>query len=259
MIRTAITVVLAAISAAGCAIYRPPEGSVWAYTGEHSKLPGIRLIGLAKDEPNCRLLLANDRRIARQVVYAAFPECRPATTGDGGQYWVFTLFRRDIRNDPSIRFGLGAETQDDCESLRQLTSFPWPGNACVPLAIRITPCVASAPCYSGYLDVIRQMIKEKWAYPCVKDATTDQCEYKSAKLVIVIDITKDGRVSEVEVAERSGDEIYDAYAVNAVKAASPFPPVPVELMAMQKPGSTSIRITTAFRYIVETTPKRGKP
>ena len=112
---------------------------------------------------------------------------------------------------------------------------------------------------SDYLKQVKGLIQKKWAYPCVKDATTGQCEYKSAKLVIVIDITKDGRVSEVEVAERSGYGIYDAYAVNAVKAASPFPPVPVELMAMQKPGSTSIRITTAFRYIVETTPKRGKP
>jgi hypothetical protein len=33
--------------------------------------------------------------------------------------------------------------------------------------------------------------------------------------------------------------------------ASPFPPVPPELMAMAKPGSTGVRIQAHFAYILE--------
>src|SRR5712691_10941739 len=48
--------------------------------------------------------------------------------------------------------------------------------------------------YNDYLDRVRRMIKEKWAYPCVKNPATGQCEYKSAQLVIEFGILRDGRV-----------------------------------------------------------------
>jgi hypothetical protein len=40
----------------------------------------------------------------------------------------------------------------------------------------------------------------------------------------------------------SGYQIYDQYAENASRLASPFPPVPSEMMAFAKPGSTEVRI-----------------
>jgi TonB family protein len=93
------------------------------------------------------------------------------------------------------------------------------------------------------------MIKEKWGYPCVKDGNvTGQCDYKSAQLVIVFDIIKSGRVSQVRVQETSGYKIYDDYAANAVRLASPFPPLPSEMMASAGPGSPGIRIIAAFKY-----------
>jgi len=54
--------------------------------------------------------------------------------------------------------------------------------------------------------------------------------------VIVFGILKDGRVPMLEVSQQSGYDVYDDYAVNAIKLASPFPPVPASLMATAKVG-----------------------
>jgi len=39
--------------------------------------------------------------------------------------------------------------------------------------------------------------------------------------------------------------------VNAIKLASPFPPVPPALMAAAKPGSPGVSVAAHFVYIVE--------
>jgi TonB family protein len=113
------------------------------------------------------------------------------------------------------------------------------------------PLDSRDPKYNDYLDRVRMMIKSKWTYPCVKNAATRECEHKSAKLVIVFGILKDGSVPRVDVAERSDYEIYDDVAVRAIKLASPFPPIPAELMRTTPPGSAGIRIVASFHYILE--------
>jgi outer membrane biosynthesis protein TonB len=112
------------------------------------------------------------------------------------------------------------------------------------------PLDSSDPKFNDYLDRIRRMIKEKWGYPCIKDAATGHCDYKSARLVIVFGILKDGRVPMLEVAQQSGYDVYDDYAVNAIKLASPFPPVPASLMAAAKSGSNGVKIVAAFQYVL---------
>jgi TonB C terminal len=106
------------------------------------------------------------------------------------------------------------------------------------------------PKFNDYLDRIRRMIKEKWGYPCIKDTATGHCDYKSARLVVVFGILKDGRVPMLEVSLQSGYDIYDDYAVNAIKLASPFPPVPASLMATAKSGSAGVKIQAAFQYVL---------
>ncbi len=112
------------------------------------------------------------------------------------------------------------------------------------------PLDSSDPKYNDYLDRIRRMIKEKWGYPCIKDLASGHCDYKSARLVIVFGILKDGRVPVVEVAQQSGYAIYDDYAANAIKLAQPFPPVPASLMASAKSGSSGVKIVAAFQYML---------
>ena len=110
------------------------------------------------------------------------------------------------------------------------------------------PLDSSDPKYNDYLDRVRRMIKEKWGYPCVKNVATGHCDYKSARLIIVFGILKDGRVPVVAVAQESGYEIYDEYAKNAILLAQPFPPVPASLMAVAKSGSSGVKIVAAFHY-----------
>jgi outer membrane biosynthesis protein TonB len=109
------------------------------------------------------------------------------------------------------------------------------------------PLDSQDPKYSDYLDRVRALIKSKWIYPCVSNPVTRQCEYKSAQLEIEFGIAKDGRVPFVIVRQPSAFGIYDDFAVNAIKLASPFPPVPDEL------GKKGIPILARFNYILEST------
>lgn len=109
------------------------------------------------------------------------------------------------------------------------------------------PLDSKDPRYSDYLDRIRRMIKEKWGYPCVKNAGTHECEYKTALLVIEFGIAKDGWVPFVNVLRTSGYQIYDDYAVNAIKFAQPFPRVP-DTMG----GPKGLPIVATFSYTVDT-------
>jgi TonB family protein len=101
------------------------------------------------------------------------------------------------------------------------------------------------PKYTDYLDQVRRRIKEKWGFPCVKNDVTRQCEYKTTQLVIEFGIAKDGKVPFVTVLRSSGYPIYDDWAVNAVKLASPFPPIPD---TFSKKG---VPIHATFSYVVE--------
>jgi len=106
--------------------------------------------------------------------------------------------------------------------------------------------------FSEYLEKVRQQIKAKWNYPCVKNHTTMQCEYLSAQLVVEFGILKSGRLQYVDVVRSSGYAIYDDYAVNAIRLAEPYPPVPSEMIARMRPGSAGTVIGAHFNYITET-------
>jgi len=110
------------------------------------------------------------------------------------------------------------------------------------------PLHSTDPRYGEYLDRVRQMIKAKWGYPCVRNDVMAPCEYKSAKLTIQFGLREDGQVDYITVIKKSEWEIYDKYAVNAIRLAAPFPPVPSALMALARPGSASVRILAAFDY-----------
>src|SRR5207247_2564911 len=76
------------------------------------------------------------------------------------------------------------------------------------------------------------------------------CDYRSARLLIVFGILKDGRVPTLEVAQQSGYAVYDDYAANAIRLAQPFPPVPASLMATAKSGSSGVKIVAAYQYVL---------
>jgi TonB family protein len=106
------------------------------------------------------------------------------------------------------------------------------------------PLDSEDPRYSDYLDQVRRRIKDKWGYPCVKNDSTRECEYKTAKLIIEFGITKNGKVPFINVVRSSGYPIYDDYAVNAVKLAD-FPPIPDTF------SKTGVPILATFSYVVQ--------
>jgi TonB family protein len=91
---------------------------------------------------------------------------------------------------------------------------------------------------------VRRRIKDKWGYPCEKNDTTKECEYKSTQLMIQFGIAKNGELRFVTVVRSSGHPIYDDYAVNAIKLAS-FPPIPDTF------SKTGVPIVAQFNYVVQ--------
>lgn len=108
------------------------------------------------------------------------------------------------------------------------------------------------PALHDYLELVIRRVRTYWLFPCVKSAETGACEYKSADLVADFGIFRDGRLAFIEVNSSSGLAVHDQSALNAVKLASPFLPVPPALMERAERGSTGIPIRARFTYKVET-------
>ena len=104
--------------------------------------------------------------------------------------------------------------------------------------------------FSEYLEQVRRRIKENWGYPCVRNAVTRECKVHETSLLVDFGILKDGRVQFVEVVRMADHALYDEYAVNAIKLASPFPPVPAAIMRTRPAGSTGFPIRVHFIYVV---------
>lgn len=105
--------------------------------------------------------------------------------------------------------------------------------------------------YSEFLEQVRRQIKAKWGYPCIKNPTTHNCDYYNARVEVVFGIQKSGRLQVVEVHSSSGYEMYDGYAVTAVRLAAPYPPVPAAMLAKFKTTNVGVPILAQFTYILE--------
>ena len=112
------------------------------------------------------------------------------------------------------------------------------------------PFDSKDPNFSDYLDRVRALIKRHWSYPCVKNADTRGCEYKTGVLVIEFGILRNGQLGFVELHRSSGYSIMDDYAQNAIKLASPFPAIPAALLQNRK--GAGLPILARFNYVVET-------
>jgi len=83
------------------------------------------------------------------------------------------------------------------------------------------PLDTTDPRYTDYFDQIRRRIKANWVYP--REAGERGI---GGQLVIEFAIRKDGWLQVVDLKRSSGVSILDEYALNALKLAQPFPPVP---------------------------------
>jgi TonB family protein len=98
------------------------------------------------------------------------------------------------------------------------------------------------PNYREYMQRVRQRIYAKWDYP--REARDREL---TGRLVIEFHIGKDGQLLGLELVSSSGEPVLDSSALNAVKMAERYPPLPE---AMQR---DVLPVVAIFSYRIRTT------
>jgi protein TonB len=99
------------------------------------------------------------------------------------------------------------------------------------------PLDTPEPKYQDYFNKIREKIKANWIYP--REAGDRGLQ---GELLLEFHIAKDGRLAFLELRNSSGAEILDRFAMNAVRLAQPFPPVPDDI------AKQALSINGLFKY-----------
>jgi len=102
------------------------------------------------------------------------------------------------------------------------------------------PLDTKDPRFGDYFERLRRAIQEKWLYP--REAAQKNI---GGQLVLEFGIARDGQLRFIELRRSSGVAVLDDYAINAVKLASPFPPIPDGM------GRSGIPVVAVFNYIIE--------
>ena len=92
------------------------------------------------------------------------------------------------------------------------------------------------PRFKKYLDAVRDRVLQTWRYPDGAE------EGLHGVLELEIFVGRDGSVSQVQVIKSSGYPILDEGAKEAVRRASPFPPIPPTFKTKR------LKIRAGFRY-----------
>jgi TonB family protein len=95
-----------------------------------------------------------------------------------------------------------------------------------------------------YFRDVRARIGRTWTYPCTEDSEPE-CRRTEGTCVLDLRLAKSGALQGVTVATTSGDAALDRHAIEAVRAAAPFPPVPDAL------GPDAITLRARFVYKLE--------
>ena len=98
------------------------------------------------------------------------------------------------------------------------------------------------PNYREYMQRVRQRIYAKWSYP--HEAQNRELH---GKLAIEFHIGKDGQLLSLELIASSGEAVLDASAINAVKMAEQYPPLPDAMRRDVLP------VVAIFTYRIRTT------
>lgn len=99
------------------------------------------------------------------------------------------------------------------------------------------PLDTPEPKYQDYFNKIREKIKANWIYP--REAGDRGLQ---GELLLEFHIAKDGRLEYLQLRNSSGAEILDRFAMNAVRLAQPFPPVPDDI------AKNVLSINGMFKY-----------
>jgi len=103
------------------------------------------------------------------------------------------------------------------------------------------------PKYQDYFSQIRQQIMRKWTYP--QDVSNKGIE---GEVVVDFEIAKSGDLVDAKQRESSGEVALDDHAMQAIRLAAPFPPVPDAV------SKGSLRIHAILRYRISGQRDLGK-
>jgi TonB family protein len=172
----------------------------------------------------------------------------------GGRYYVFRLESRESLSDASVQrlhqelrqilFRQKYDARLDAwlreireRSVIEVRDLPGerPG---------ATARVIDADEETAYFQDIRTRVLRFWGSPCIEDTATRRCNYIAAQVIVELRVHHDGRLASVTVLESSGVALYDDYATDAVKLASPFGAPPRSAQTAGTPAS----LTMSFSY-----------
>ena len=125
------------------------------------------------------------------------------------------------------------------------------GTACATARPAPGPTLDISASANPYFETVRKHIRARWSYPCLTNRTTGACEYMNAQVAIEFGILKDGSLGFVEVTRSSGYAVYDKQAVDAVRRAAPFPPVPSDLTLTRPARDRGLPVRAQFNYVAE--------
>lgn len=92
--------------------------------------------------------------------------------------------------------------------------------------------------YAAYFGIIKQGIRDSWTDPLlVKHSKTTRT------LLLSFSIDKHGKLINIVILRPSGREILDQAAIDAIRRAAPFPPLPGDWQLER------LNISTAFEYV----------
>ena len=104
------------------------------------------------------------------------------------------------------------------------------------------PLETKDPKYNDYFEQLRRQIQKNWSYP--REAGDKNI---GGSLLIEFGIHRDGKLQFIELLSPAPMRVLDDYALNAVKLASPFPPVPPPLLQ-----GSGLPVLVRFNYIIDT-------
>lgn len=92
--------------------------------------------------------------------------------------------------------------------------------------------------YAAYLEEVKRRVEREWRYPLLA-----QERGLTGKLVIEFAIRQDGRLARLRLADSSGVSILDDAALEAIRKAAPYSPLP-EAMGLDR-----LNIVASFEYL----------
>jgi TonB family protein len=100
------------------------------------------------------------------------------------------------------------------------------------VSLALALLLAAAPAdFAQYLEQIRGRVQSVWKYPAKSE---------SLQATVKFNLDRPGRITELEITKPSGRKDFDASVLEAVRSATPFPPL---LSILKKSEVREVRMT----------------